>query len=220
MHNQNDAIVLTLAFGTLLLSQYKDWCLDSVSYYVCAYVVTISSVPVVVHGSDPNPIHTKPAKVIQMPYVSFCTVIKHTWAPHPLQDATDDWMRASSSAALVQWPSPARHTAQTGFCGRKHSWKQLWQNLTRQKMWWWQGKQTTETIICFDLADTEIRHHIMSNGGRSQIPVKLLNRFSCKSNGKSPPQEGAGTCSLFKQLDESKQLRSKLQLPGEASSLM
>lgn len=52
-----------------------------------------------------------------------------TCAPHPLQAATDDWITASSSAALVQWPSPARHTAQTGFCGRKHSCKQLWQNV-------------------------------------------------------------------------------------------
>lgn len=71
----------------------------------------------------------EPAKAIQIPIVSFCAVIVHTWTPHPLQAALDDWMMASSSAALVHWPSPARQTAQTGFCGRKHSCKQVWQNL-------------------------------------------------------------------------------------------
>lgn len=56
----------------------------------------------------------------------------HTCVPHPLQDAIDDWIRASSLAAFVHWPSPVRHTAHTGFCGRKHSCKQPWQNLTRE----------------------------------------------------------------------------------------
>lgn len=51
--------------------------------------------------------------------------------PHPLQAATDDWMRASRWVALVRVPGVALHTAHTGFCGRRHSCKQLWQNLAR-----------------------------------------------------------------------------------------
>lgn len=89
-----------------------------------------------------------------MPNVSFCTVIIHTWTPHPLQAALDDWMVASRSAALVHWPSPARQTAQTGFCGRKHSCKQVWQNLLtvggKKSILWFQRKRTDDLNISRD----------------------------------------------------------------------
>lgn len=48
-----------------------------------------------------------------------------TCALQPLQAATEEWMRASISVALAQWPSAALHTAHTGFWGRRHSCRQL-----------------------------------------------------------------------------------------------
>lgn len=158
-----------------------------------------------------------------------CSVIRQTWTPHPLQDDTDDWMRFSTLEALIQWPRPARHTAQTGFCGRKHSCKQLWQNLAKQ--WWksYANKRNWPLIIhwllIWTLAFINILvfivcrwNNIQYNAGRCLW--KPLNRASCKFNDKSLPQEGAGTCSLFEQVEEAKQWRRKLQFPGEASSLM
>lgn len=69
--------------------------------------------------------------IMMITKTGYISISGPTCVPHPLQDATDDWMRASSLAAFVHWPSPVRHTAQTGFCGRKHACKQPWQNLRR-----------------------------------------------------------------------------------------